>query len=153
MRWMFFLLIFTQNSCQPNRQPKTAPITAVSIPTECELYYKFVQENFRPDTTGSFREKDLFPYNNSESRIRTQRRIINQCIIGMKKDVVIAIFGTPSYASKERFDYFFNENCAKGSVNPRTVSIKNCARLKIYFDENDLVRMIPAMGYESGLSY
>jgi hypothetical protein len=150
MKWIalftYCLFLFVLPSCHK----KAVPLQNESSDTFCEGYYKFIKENFRPDSLGIFNRNDLFPLEKEEQTARYRNEIINQCLIGKRKDDIIVIFGNPSFSTKSRIDYYFNSNCFAEGQDPKSPSILRCVRLKIYFNNEGIVTGIPAITNESG---
>lgn len=150
MKWAI-LLSFCLFSCVlPSCQKKAVPQKVENRATVCEDYYEFIKGNFRPDSLGIYNHNDLFPLKKEEQTVRYRNEIINQCLIGKNKDEIIAIFGKPSYSTKNRMDYYFNSKCCAVGQDPNSPSILRCVRLKIYFDRQGIITGVPAIGNESG---
>jgi hypothetical protein len=150
MKWAFFLSLSLFSLGFPSCHRKAIPKQTENSDTFCENYYKFVSDNFRPDSLGIFNYNDLFPLKKSEQTAKYRNEIINTCLIGKRKEEIIAIFGKPSFTTTNRIDYYFNSNCSKNGADPKSPSILRCVRLKIYFNNEDIVTGIPAISNESG---
>ena len=145
------LLLLCLFSCfLPNCNNKSIPKQSGTQDTFCENYYAFISNNFHADSLGVYRLDDLFPLKRHEQTATYRNEILNKCIIGKKKEEIISVFGKPSFSTKNRMDYYFNNNCSGINKNPQSPSIANCVRLKIYFDDNGIITGVPAIMLESG---
>lgn len=149
MKWIALFSYCLFSFALPSCHKKAVPQTENSF-TFCESYYKFIKDNFRPDSLGIFDRNDLFPLKKEEQTAKYRNEIINQCLIGKTKEDIISIFGKPSFSSKTRIDYYFNSKCSAMGQDPKSHSILRCVRLKIYINEEEIVVGIPAIVNESG---
>lgn len=149
MKWLalFSFCIFSfALPCQKQALPQQSQNSY----TLCEDYFKFIKDNFRPNSLGIYGHNDLFPLKKEQQTAKYRNEIINQCLIGKTREEIISIFGKPSFSSLNRLDYYFNGNCSKKGANPKSPSILRCVRLKIYLSNEGIVIGVPAIINESG---
>jgi outer membrane protein assembly factor BamE (lipoprotein component of BamABCDE complex) len=143
MKWLalfsFCIFSFALSSCQK----KAVRTKSENSNTFCADYFKFIKDNFHPNSIGIYDHSDLFPLIKEEQTAKYRNEIINQCLIGKTKEEIISIFGKPSFSSLNRLDYYFNGNCSEKGVNPKSPSILRCVRLKIYLSNEGIVTGIP----------
>lgn len=150
MKW---LAVYSSCICLfalPSCQKKAVPQQIESSNTFCEDYFKFIKDNFHPNSLGIYDHNELFPPRREEQTAKYRNEIINKCLIGRTKEEILSIFGKPSFSSLNRLDYYFNDNCSEKGTNPKSPSILRCVRLKIYLSHEGIVTGIPAIINESG---
>jgi hypothetical protein len=150
MKYLFLVAISLFWLIATSCQRKATPNLSNNNETLCKNYFEFISNNFKRDSLGNYNYEHLFPLKKSEQTPRYRNEIINNCLIGKKKEEILATFGEPNYDSKNRIDYYFNSNCSKKGTNPKSPSILHCVRLIIYFSNEGTVCGVPAIVTESG---
>lgn len=150
MKWLALFLSCIFSFALPSCQKKAVPQQSENSYTFCEDYFKFIKDNFRPNSLGIYDYNDLFPLKKEEQTAKYRNEIINLCLIGKTKEEIISIFGKPSFSSLNRLDYYLNGKCSEKGTNPKSPSILRCVRLKIYLSDEGIVTGIPAIINESG---
>lgn len=153
MKWIFLFTLCLFSLGFPSCHKKAILEQPENRDTFCENYYKYISDHFRPDSLGIYSRNNLFPLKKEEQTVRYINEIINQCLIGKNKDEIITIFGKPSYSTKRRIDYYFNNQYSGHGKDAKSSNISNCVRLRIYFDDKGVITGIPAILNESGQKY
>lgn len=137
---IFFFLFFLALSCKESK--RTLAVSDIRPQAKCERYIAYVKDNFLKDKQGYF----YFRADSAQSISLQNGKLIRDCFKGMTKEDIRKIFGEPTNAFEDRFEYYMNERC---NQKPYSTDINGCKRLTIYF-LNGTVYRIPPLRVESG---